>query len=197
MERLNVTKHNGDYLPPWVRQKEVSNPMNDTNTVDVTADIATFVPAEPYYYLAGPMTGKPRFNFPEFIRVTALLRAAGWVICPPHEMEDNLIYHEATACETGETPHLASTSPLGFGLLRRDANIVMHPNCIGVIAMEGWEDSFGAGQIEVYLADRFRKETLLFVERADAQNGWVLEPLDYDKSMQAHEASQFLGGIPS
>jgi len=44
---------------------------------------------EDYYYLAGPMTGLPQFNFPEFDRVAASLRSDGLNIISPAELDDS------------------------------------------------------------------------------------------------------------
>lgn len=148
--------------------------------------ISVDIPEDPYFYLAGPMTGYPKFNFPEFERVAGILRERGYVIVTPHELDDALIYEGVTNSEHGDEKHLSSQSPLGFDLLRRDANIVMHPRCIGVIAIQGWQASFGAGQIELYLADRFGKQTLYF--REFGLGNHTLEHIDYDTSMAAFRA---------
>lgn len=41
----------------------------------------------PVYYLGGPMTGYPQYNFPEFQRVADSLRAAGFDIRSAHEVD--------------------------------------------------------------------------------------------------------------
>ena len=39
-------------------------------------------------YLSGPMTGLPKFNYPEFDRVAAILRAQGCFVYNPAETVD-------------------------------------------------------------------------------------------------------------
>ena len=39
-------------------------------------------------YIAGPMTGIPQYNFPEFDRVATLLRAMGYDVVSPAELDD-------------------------------------------------------------------------------------------------------------
>ncbi len=51
------------------------------------------------WYLAGPMTGIPQFNYPLFDSVSAELRASGYDITSPAEMDDG--------CQSGG--HLAGS----------------------------------------------------------------------------------------
>lgn len=137
-------------------------------------------PRPDYFYLAGPMSGYHQFNFPEFGRIAAALRRKGYTIVSPHELDGSLMQAEVKAA-TGSETRLAAHSPIWRQLLKRDAAIVMDENCIGVIAIPGWEYSFGAAQIEVYLADRFRKQTLAYSEGPDGEP--VLVMFNYDEHM--------------
>lgn len=152
---------------------------------DVRTDIIEItVPNEEFFYLAGPMTGYPAFNYPRFEAVAKRLRNLGYVICTPHELENNLYYQEARASERGEEVHLASTGQEGQELLRRDVNIVMHPLCIGLIVLEGWEKSHGA-LIETFIGSRWQRQMLLY--REDPTFGVVLEHFNRDSVlMEAH-----------
>jgi len=40
-------------------------------------------------YIAGPMTGIPDFNFPEFRKATDYLRARGFNVVSPHEVTES------------------------------------------------------------------------------------------------------------
>lgn len=150
-----------------------------TDLVEVT------VPDEPFFYLAGPMTGYPAFNYPRFEKVARRLRALGYVICTPHELENNLFYQEAVASSNGEEVHLASTGEEGKELLRRDVNIVMHPNCIGLIVLEGWEDSHGA-LIETFIGSRWGRQMFLYTE--DSTFGVLLKAFDRDATLSGSNA---------
>jgi hypothetical protein len=146
------------------------------------------LPAGEYEYLAGPMTDYPKHNFPRFEEVAGKLRANGRNICTPHELDDPGIVAQVYASVRGDEEHLSSQSPLGHELLRRDVNIVMHPRCVGVICLEGWEDSFGA-QIETFIASRWERPIHLYSE--DENGDPVLTYLpDRDCHLRQYEAAK-------
>lgn len=130
----------------------------------MTIVIDVNVPDEKYYYLAGPMTNYPQHNFPRFKQVAAKLRGRGLVICSPADL-DAPIYEEVMRGD-GTQPHLRSDADIGLDLLRRDVNIVMHPNCIGIICLEGWENSFGA-DIETFIGDKWGRKLLHYYDDGD------------------------------
>ncbi|TCV51354.1 DUF4406 domain-containing protein [Pseudomonas sp. 460] len=82
-------------------------------------------------YLSGPMTGLPDLNFPAFHAMAARLRAAGYAVINPAELEHPT--KEWSDC------------------LRRD--IVALMECHTVATLPGWEHSKGA-RLEVLIADR-------------------------------------------
>jgi len=59
-------------------------------------------------YVAGPMTGIPRFNFPLFDAVSAALRAQGYTIISPAETDHEQTRAAAMASETGDVAELAT-----------------------------------------------------------------------------------------
>lgn len=139
--------------------------------------------SKPYHYLGGPMTGIPQFNFPRFLSVAQKLREADYHIANPAELDDPDKFERSFTSPDGDDQTLVTYSEGGKDLLRRDVNIVMDPNCVGIICLEGWEDSTGA-LIETFIADRFGKETLLYFDRDDGK--FDLMPFDRDDSLRAH-----------
>ena len=102
------------------------------------------------YYLAGPMTGIPQFNYPAFDEAAKFLRASEYDVVSPAELDDP------------ETRRMAMSSPdgaLGSGcvndetwgdFLSRDVKLIAD-ECKGVIVLPGWEKSRGA-RLEVFVA---------------------------------------------
>ncbi len=87
--------------------------------------------AAPSYYLSGPMTGLPDFNYPYFNTVAAALRLKGFSIVNPAELNDSTVPFEQC--------------------LRADIKALC--DCDGIILLAGWENSKGAN-LELHLAHR-------------------------------------------
>lgn len=92
-------------------------------------------------YLAGPMSGIPQFNFPEFYRVAALLRAGGWNVVSPAELDDHETSLAALSSKDG-TPQDAHRSWGDF--LARDVKLIADEGIEGIVFLPGWEKSRGA-----------------------------------------------------
>lgn len=93
-------------------------------------------------YVSGPMTGIPEFNYPAFIEAAAQLRAAGYDVVSPVELDA-----EARV-------DLANFGPADYrAALARDAAAVIEAD--GVALLGGWRSSRGA-RAEVALADAVR-----------------------------------------
>jgi hypothetical protein len=76
-------------------------------------------------YLSGPMTGIPEFNFPAFHKAAASLRASGYEVVNPAELD------------------AADTTPMAWeDYLRRDLRVLL--DCQGIALLPGWENSRGA-----------------------------------------------------
>jgi hypothetical protein len=104
-----------------------------------------------YYYLAGPMSGYPRFNIPAFDEASAKLRAAGYHIISPAELDDPVTREMAWNSPDGAT--LNDTHPNGESwgdFLARDVKIVAD-KVTGIIVLPGWEESRGA-RLEMMVA---------------------------------------------
>lgn len=95
-------------------------------------------------YVAGPMTGIPKFNFPTFANVTNSLRGAGYEVVSPHEQDHPEVAAAAWNSATGSMddlpPGLAGSDPLET-ILKNDRDIA---GCDGVALITGWSRSSGA-----------------------------------------------------
>lgn len=89
------------------------------------------------YYLAGPMTGYAKYNFPAFDLACQLLREKlGLTILSPHEIDH------------GETEQ--NRGSLHYSVYMR-AGLKLLLECEGIIMLPRWEDSDGA-QLEFKVA---------------------------------------------
>lgn len=88
-------------------------------------------------YLAGPMRGVEKYNFPTFHLVAAALRAQGWEVISPAEMD--MSYGSPELAEANMTD-----------AMRRDLGALL--SCDGLVLLPGWEASRGA-VVEKLVAD--------------------------------------------
>lgn len=92
--------------------------------------------AEPRLYLSGPMTGLPELNFPAFHAAAAALRARGWDVVNPAELNPD-----------GAMPwHMC---------MRADIKALC--DCDFIVLLPGWERSQGAA-LELHIAQRLQLE---------------------------------------
>jgi delta 1-pyrroline-5-carboxylate dehydrogenase len=89
-------------------------------------------------YLSGPMTGLPEWNFPAFHEAAAALRALGYEVVSPAELN----------ADTSVTWHQA---------LRADIKALC--DCDAIALLPGWERSNGA-HLELHLAHRLGIDVL-------------------------------------
>lgn len=132
--------------------------------------------SKPYFYVAGPMSTIPKFNFPAFHDAAERLRRAGYNVVNPAELDSEI---ERSAAESSPDGAFTASVKTWKECLRRDVAIVLDPNCVGVVLLDGWENSKGA-RMETYNAAalelplyRYEKTapdevTLVEVVRSDA-----------------------------
>ena len=99
------------------------------------------------YYLSGPMSGLPYFNFPTFGAVAALLRRKGLDIVSPHELDSPETRAMAMASPDGA--HSGQGDSWGT-CLARDVKIIADETK-GMIFLPGWSKSRGA-RLEAFTA---------------------------------------------
>lgn len=90
----------------------------------------------PTIYLAGPMTGIPKYNFPAFDQAAADLRGVGHTVVSPHEAKLPCgCFGGPTTC--GGPEHIWSD------YLRNDLLLLLQ-QATAVALLPGWETSRGA-----------------------------------------------------
>lgn len=112
-------------------------------------EVETEDPVPPFItgkvYLLGPMSGYPEFNAPAFREAADRLRAVGWDVISPVELDEAEGFDHAD-----ESPeNVDEAAYLEF--LRRDLQRVLEdPDVQGGVALPGWEKSRGAA-LEVHV----------------------------------------------
>ena len=116
------------------------------------------------WYLAGPMTGIPQFNIPQFDEAAELLRAAGFDIVSPAERDTYETRSSALKSKDGKHDHTLVTAESYGDMLSRDMKIIAD-EVGGLILLDGWESSTGA-RLEVYVALVLGKKFGKFVNKS-------------------------------
>jgi hypothetical protein len=93
-------------------------------------------------YVAGPMSGIPHLNHPEFDRITDLLRALGHEVFSPAEKDREWGQDEQAAREGRNSLNMTD-------VLRWDLQKILE--CDGIVLLPNWRKSEGA-RLEVIVA---------------------------------------------
>lgn len=112
------------------------------------------------WYLSGPMSGVPQFNFPLFDRVTAELRAAGMTVISPAELDDDDGLRDAALASPDGNP---DSSPHGWtwgDFLARDVKLIAD-GVTGIVLLPGWEQSRGA-RLEAFVGLLCRRKFMRY-----------------------------------
>lgn len=108
------------------------------------------------YYIAGPMTGYPQFNFPRFKEINDLFTAHGLRTLNPADMDIRGVKEAAMASPDGQPDENGMLGGQTWGdLLARDIKIVADV-VDGVIAIDKWMASRGA-RLEIVVAIQCQK----------------------------------------
>jgi hypothetical protein len=96
-------------------------------------------------YTAGKMTGVPQFNFPKFIAFAAKLRAAGYDVVSPAELDNPADRARAMASPDGSPIHYES-GMTHADFLARDIKIIADGGIDAIVVLPGeqWKTSTGA-----------------------------------------------------
>jgi hypothetical protein len=93
------------------------------------------------FYVAGPMRGRPFFNFPAFDKARDYLEALGCSVISPADLDRESGFDPAGL----PADHDWSFIPNGFDLHAAiDRDIAALKRCDGIYLLEGWENSRGA-----------------------------------------------------
>lgn len=97
------------------------------------------------FYLAGPMSGIPQFNFPLFHSVAAKLRSSGYTVISPAELDSPEVQKAAMASTDGalKGTHNEIAGETWGDILAKDVKLVAD-KIDGIIFLPGWERSRGA-----------------------------------------------------
>jgi hypothetical protein len=91
------------------------------------------------------MSGLPQFNFPAFFAAAADLRARGWDVVSPAEIDDEEDKGAALASPDGAPGTGTKDGAKTWGdFLARDVKLIADGGIEGIVFLSGWEQSRGA-----------------------------------------------------
>ncbi len=117
------------------------------------------------YYLAGPMSNIPQFNYPAFFRIAEKLRARGLTIQSPAELDSPETVAAALASIDGSLGSGVVNGETWGDFLARDVKLIAD-KVEGIIAMPAWHKSKGA-RLEVFVAMLAGKPVYIYDEDTD------------------------------
>jgi hypothetical protein len=133
------------------------------------------------WYLAGPMTGIPHFNFPAFEQGARFLRERGMKIISPHEEDSPEVQAAAWGSPDGKLDADGKIAGETWGdILARDVKLVAD-GIHGVILLPGWEKSRGA-RLEAFVAITCDKPVLNYIgfgACSPVSKEWVLNEIRF------------------
>ena len=96
-------------------------------------------------YLAGPMSGLPQFNFPAFFAASDQLRAAGFDVVSPAEIDSEEDKGAALKSPDGDNRDVVAMNHKTWGdFLARDVKLLADTGIEGIVFLPNWEKSKGA-----------------------------------------------------
>lgn len=110
-------------------------------------------------YVCGPMSWKPKFNVPSFLEAQEDLKAQGYKVQLPADLDDPKIVKALMKSEDGNPE--AGTTDLTWGdCLAMDVKLISDV-CGGIAVLPGWNNSKGA-RLETFVNFLCRKPTVYY-----------------------------------
>lgn len=93
-------------------------------------------------YIAGPMRGLPYYNFPAFDAARDILRAGGWEVVSPADLDRRIHGFDPNGLPASYDWFSVPSELTLLTVVRTDLDALL--SCDAVFALQGWEDSTGA-----------------------------------------------------
>ncbi len=101
-------------------------------------------------YLAGPMSGLPQFNFPAFFAAAKELRARGFEVVSPAEIDNEEDKGAALNSPDGDMRTIENKKTWG-DFLARDVKLLADTGIEGIVFLPNWAASKGAKNFKFFL----------------------------------------------
>jgi hypothetical protein len=130
-------------------------------------------------YIAGPMSHIKNFNFPYFDQIAAKLRAQGYDVVSPAELDDPEFRDRVMAEHvTGYEKDLLGT---WGGCLARDVKLISDGGIEGIILLADWQKSRGA-KLEAFVGALCGRKFALYDSSAlgfvlPVSSSWVMDQI--------------------
>ena len=122
-------------------------------------------------YLAGPMSGLPQFNFPAFFAAADQLRAAGFEVVSPAEIDNEEDKGAALRSPDGQSVKRTDGVSKTWGdFLARDVKLLADTGIQGIVFLPNWQNSKGA-KLEAFVG---LLQGFKFWEYEDGEDGAAL-----------------------
>jgi hypothetical protein len=105
------------------------------------------------------MTGIPQFNFPAFDALAASLRAGGFDVKSPAEMDDPVTRAAALASPDGAPGSGSANGETWGDFLARDVKLLSDGGIEAIVVLPNWHRSRGA-RLETFVASAMNGKTI-------------------------------------
>ena len=133
-------------------------------------------------YIAGPMRGKPNWNYEAFDRTEKMLSKMGWSVINPATLDENSKETQGLQCEPDEFDPDGNSRhrDVNRKIMKRDLDAICD-NCDAIYMLEGWQMSQGACA-EFYLSCSIGL-TILYENTIDKI---ISDDFEYDDGVKSH-----------